>query len=204
MSEGMAMLWRRTEFPPRGGLVRLAHWAKRAYTAPSAYRKLTASRLPVSSCWTSATSPKRVTASTASRSSAAVTASCTQARALASVPQPGFAWLDHRRESDLLQRSSDISAVAHDNLARDRHLEAPRHLERPLLVDRGRQRLFGCERQAESLLEPRSMPTQQGDGSVVGGDEHSRAGAIQPLLEEGGVGVGPFLGRKHERSLTPA
>ena len=128
----------------------------------------------------------------------------TQARALASVPQPGFAWLDHRRESDLLQRSSDISAVAHDNLARDRHLEAPRHLERPLLVDRGRQRLFGCERQAESLLEPRSMPTQQGDGSVVGGDEHSRAGAIQPLLEEGGVGVGPFLGRKHERSLTPA
>ena len=48
------------------------------------------------------------------------------------------------------------------------------------------------------------MPTQQRDGGVVGGDEHSRARAIQPLLEEGGVGVGPFLGRKHDRFLTPA
>src|SRR5205809_5528682 len=70
MSAGTAMLWRRTEFPPSGGLVRLAHWAKRAYTSPCAYRKLTASRLPVSSGWSSAASPKRVTAATACRASA--------------------------------------------------------------------------------------------------------------------------------------
>src|SRR5213596_1719701 len=29
MSAGMAMLWRKTEFPPRGGLARFAQWAKR-------------------------------------------------------------------------------------------------------------------------------------------------------------------------------
>src|SRR5205814_1612424 len=101
----MAMLSRRTEFPPRGGLVRLAHWAKRAYTSPSAYRKLTASRLPVSSCWTSATSPKRVTASTASRSSAAVTASWAPRRA----PSRPF----HNQDSlGLITAGSPISSSA--------------------------------------------------------------------------------------------
>src|SRR2546422_7581339 len=81
MSGETAMLWRSTEFPPRGGLVRLAHWAKRAYTSPSAYRKLTASRLPVSNCWNRAASPKRVTAATACRASAGSTTSSAPSRA---------------------------------------------------------------------------------------------------------------------------
>src|SRR5881392_343178 len=126
MSAGTAMLWRRTEFPPSGGLVRLAHWAKRAYTSPCAYRKLTASRLPVSSGWSSAASPKRVTAATACRASAGVTASWALSRAPSrpSHNQDSLGLIT-AGETDVVQRGRYICAVAHDHLARDSQPEAP-------------------------------------------------------------------------------
>src|SRR6266480_1787685 len=167
MSEGMAMLLRRTDCPPRGGLVRLAHWAKRAYTSPSAYRKLTASRLPVSNCWTSAASEARHAVEAVTRLGGSDRELGTQPRSVPSVPQPGFAWFDHRRESDVVQRGRYISGVAHDNLARDLQPEAPRHRDRALLAVRDRQRRLGRESHADPWLEAGAMPAQQRDRGVV-------------------------------------
>src|SRR6266568_3259747 len=143
MSAGMAMLWRRTEFPPKGGLVRLAHWAKRA--PPEArHRRDGATGLGGSD-----------------------NEFGTEPCSIPSVPQPGLARFDHSREPYFFQRRWHVPDLANGDLARDMQAEAPRHRERPLFIDRDRQRPFVPKRQADASLEARAMQTQQGDRGVV-------------------------------------
>src|SRR6266568_741006 len=150
MSSGMAMLWRSTESPPNG--VQEAH-------------RLTSSRQQLLEQGGLPEARHRRDGATGLGGSDNEFG--TEPCALPSVPQPGLARFDHGGEPDFFQRRWHVPDLANDHLARDMQAEARRHRERPLFVDRDCQRPFVRKREANAWLEPRAMPTQQGDRGVV-------------------------------------